>query len=234
MTEPSLWAVIPAAGVGARLGAGVPKQYLKLGDRYVIEWAIEAFSMHPRIRGVVVCLAADDGFWPSVSVAGSARVVATVGGQERCLSVSNGVGEVVRHDANAWVLVHDAARPCLSRADLDRLIDAALLDPVGAILALPVRDTMKRVDADGRIRATVDRAGLWHALTPQMFRAAPLLEALGHAIEAGALITDEAHAMELSGWQPRVLSGSRDNIKITYPGDLALAEQTLRSLPREC
>lgn len=229
MTEPELWAVIPAAGVGARLGGGIPKQYLKLGERRVIEWAIEAFSTHPSIRGVVVCLAVDDDFWPKVSVVGAERVVTTAGGRERCHSVRNGVQEVMRHAAESWVLVHDAARPCLGRGDLDRLIDAALHDPVGAILALPVRDTMKRVDGDGRIRSTVDRNGLWHALTPQMFRARQLLDALDRAIAAGESITDEAHAMELAGRQPSVVTGGRDNIKITYPGDLALAEQTLVS-----
>lgn len=227
MTQPGLWAVIPAAGIGSRMGVNLPKQYLPLGRRRVIEWAIDAFVTHPGIRGVVVCLAEDDTFWPEIALAGAERIETTAGGAERCHSVRNGVRFVVDRDPGAWVLVHDAARPCLWRNDLDRLIAEAIADPVGAILALPVRDTMKRVDADGRIRTTVDRADLWHALTPQMFRASQLLAALEQGIAAGALITDEAHAMELSGQLPRIVSGSRDNLKITFPDDLTLAAQAL-------
>lgn len=235
LNDAAIWAVIPAAGIGARMGGDLPKQYLELCGRRVIEWAIEAFTTHPRVRGVVLSLAADDALWPAIATAASSRVITVVGGAERCHSVRSGLREVLRcePDGAAWAMVHDAARPCLRHDDITALITAATADPVGAILALPVRDTMKRVGADGRIVATVERNGLWHALTPQMFRAGHLLAALDRAIDAGILVTDEAHAMEHAGGQPKVIEGRRDNIKITYPGDLALAEQALRAFREE-
>jgi 2-C-methyl-D-erythritol 4-phosphate cytidylyltransferase len=146
------------------------------------------------------------------------------GGAERCHSVLNALELLAGHAAaDDWVLVHDAARPCLRPADLACLLDTLAEDPVGGLLAVPVRDTMKRADIGDRVETTVDRNGLWHALTPQMFRLQALREALGKAIAAGVLVTDEAAAMEWAGHRPRLVAGAGDNLKITRPEDLPLA-----------
>ncbi len=229
MTFDKVWAVIPAAGVGARMDSSMPKQYLDLDGRKVLELTLERFTLHPRIAGVVVSLADKDNHWGSIKVANGDKVITTTGGAQRCHSVLNGLNYVAAHaGADSWVLVHDAARPCLRSADLDRLLDAAGHEPNGVILAVPVRDTMKRVDEERRITATVERSDLWHALTPQLFRLDALKAAIESALSAGAVVTDEAQAMEMAGVHPGVVEGQRDNIKITEPDDLAQAEDILR------
>jgi 2-C-methyl-D-erythritol 4-phosphate cytidylyltransferase len=216
--------VVPAAGVGRRLGAAIPKQYLDLTGRPVIDWTLAAFIADPRISGVWVALGAEDGYWPDTAYADHPRVRRVTGGAERCHSVLNALDALAQEaDPADWVLVHDAARPCLRPADLDRLITELAADPVGGILAVPVRDTMKGADADGRICSTLDRSAMWHAYTPQMFRLGVLRDALRTAIEAGALVTDDASAMERIGLAPRLIEGHADNIKITRAEDLPLA-----------
>jgi 2-C-methyl-D-erythritol 4-phosphate cytidylyltransferase len=230
-----IWAVVPAAGVGRRLGAAIPKQYLDLAGRPVIEWTLGIFLADPRISGVWVALGAEDGFWPTTTYVGHPKVRQVEGGAERCHSVLNALDALaVEADPADWVLVHDAARPCLRRSDLDRLITELADDPVGGILGVPVRDTMKGANADGRIAATIDRAALWHAFTPQMFRLGPLRDALRAAITAGALVTDDASAMERSGLSPRLIEGHADNIKITRAEDLPLARFYLDMQARLC
>jgi 2-C-methyl-D-erythritol 4-phosphate cytidylyltransferase len=221
----ALWAVVPAAGSGLRMGAEVPKQYLVLRGRYVLDHALAALLGHPEIRGAVVAVAADDLRWRDCDHAREPRVRWVTGGAERCHSVLSALDELAGEvAADDWVLVHDAARPCLDRADLRRLVEDLRDHPVGGLLGVPVRDTMKRCAADGSIVATVDRAGLWHAYTPQMFRFGLLRSALRAAVAAGVLVTDEAAAMERAGLVPRVVEGSFGNIKVTRPQDLALAE----------
>ncbi len=221
---PRYWAVIPAAGVGRRVGAPIPKQYLDLAGRPVIDHSLSVFVQHPAIAGVVVALDSNDGYWPDTEFAGHPAVWRCNGGAERCHSVLNALDclpeQAVEQD---WVLVHDAARPCLRRADLDRLLDAGQRDPVGGILAVPVRDTMKRADDSTRIAKTESRDGLWHAFTPQMFRLGLLRRVLRQAIEQGLLVTDDASAVELAGLSPLLVEGHADNIKITRPEDLPLA-----------
>jgi 2-C-methyl-D-erythritol 4-phosphate cytidylyltransferase len=156
-------------------------------------------------------------------------VTTTIGGAERCHSVLNGLGALPGATGDDWVLVHDAARPCLRQADLTTLIDTLAADACGGILAVPVRDTLKRCRADGHIEHTVDRERLWHALTPQMFRVRVLRDALRATLAAHRLVTDEAQAIELAGFVPRVVEGHADNIKITRPEDLALADHYLRT-----
>lgn len=219
------WAAIPAAGIGARLAAERPKQYLPLHGRTILEHALRPFLGHARIRGVVVALAPGDRWWTELPAAVRDRVSIVDGGTERVHSVLN----CLRHlltvaDAADWVLVHDAARPCLRAADLDSLLEQAGAHGVGGILALPARDTMKRADAAGNIAATVDRARLWHALTPQMFRLGALERALAAALASGRLVTDEAEAMEFAGTPGRLVRGHADNIKVTLPDDLVMAE----------
>lgn len=222
---PSCWAVIPAGGAGRRMNAAIPKQYLPLRGKPVISYPLELFCAHPRISGVVVALAADDPYWPTLEVECHGKPVVTApGGEERCHSVLNALNQLQSlAGPDDWVLVHDAARPCLRRSDLDKLIGAVTDHPVGGLLGVPVRDTIKRVDSRDRVYETVDRASLWHALTPQMFRLQPLRSALLRALDEGVLVTDEAGAIELSGARPIIVEGSADNIKITHPEDLARA-----------
>ncbi len=232
---PAYWAVLPAAGVGRRMGATMPKQYLPLAGRRVIDHSLTPLLAEPRIRGVVVALDPQDALWPSTSFAGDGRLQRVAGGAERCHSVLNALDALSeRARADDWVLVHDAARPCLRDADLANLIDTLRDDPVGGILAMPVRDTMKEADAAGRIGHTLARERLWHALTPQMFRLGLLREALQSAIAAGKLVTDDASAVELVGRAPRLVEGHADNIKITRPEDLPLAELYLTQQGRAC
>lgn len=228
------WAVIPAAGIGSRMQAGVPKQYLQIKDKCILEYTLECFCSHAMITGVVVVLAADDGQWGHLTIAGHAKVMTAPGGVERFNSVLNGLRSLQQQAAdNDWVLVHDAVRPCLHHEDIDRLIADLGRHPVGGLLALPVRDTMKRVNDAGEIAETVDRSGLWHALTPQMFRLGMLEQAIAQAVDENRMITDEAQAMELCGHRPVVVQGRADNIKITHRGDLPLAELFLAGRERQ-
>lgn len=221
---PRLWAVVPAAGAGRRIGALTPKQYLDLAGRPVIERTLSLFVDHGRITGVCVALDPQDRFWCSTRYADHPKVTRADGGPERCHSVLNALGSLAQgSEPEDWVLVHDAARPCLRPEDLDRLIGELEQDPVGGLLAVPVRDTMKRGDPTGRVVATVDRASLWHAYTPQMFRLAALAAALRDAIASGDWVTDDAAAMERLGHRPRLVEGHADNIKITRAEDLPLA-----------
>ena len=227
----SNWAVVPAAGSGSRMAANVPKQYLKIHDKTILEHTIERLVSHPKITGVVVAISADDQHWDTLKFQTNKPVVKTLGGKERCHSVKNALYEVTRHGTDRdWVLVHDAARPCLRHEDLDKLFAQLSDHMVGGLLAYPVRDTMKRADEKQRVVETVDRDRLWHALTPQMFRLHLLRDALNKAIDEGFLVTDEASAVEHAGYQPKLVEGHADNIKITTPEDLALAAFYLSKL----
>ncbi|KWU51244.1 MULTISPECIES: 2-C-methyl-D-erythritol 4-phosphate cytidylyltransferase [Pseudomonas] len=219
---PAFWAVIPAAGVGARMAADRPKQYLQLGGRTILEHSLGCFLDHPSLKGLVVSLASDDPYWPELACAGDARIHRADGGSERSGSVLNALLQLNALGASDddWVLVHDAARPNLSRDDLDKLLSELADDPVGGLLAVPARDTLKRVDKHGRVMETVDRSLIWQAYTPQMFRLGALHRALADSLVADAVITDEASAMEWSGQAPRLIEGRSDNIKVTRPEDL--------------
>jgi len=216
---------MPAAGIGRRFGADRPKQYAPLCGRTVIEWALEPFLTDPRCAGVVVALAADDPYWASMA---APTVLAAPGGPERSHSVRNGLASLAdRANREDWVLVHDAARPCLPRQDLDRLLADLATHPVGGLLATPAADTLKRADASRNVEQTVDRAGLWRALTPQMFRYGRLCEALDRAHAGGRTPTDEAQAIEWLGDRPRLIEGAAANLKITSAADLAIAAALL-------
>jgi 2-C-methyl-D-erythritol 4-phosphate cytidylyltransferase len=227
--------VIPAAGVGRRMGASIPKQYLDLAGRPVIEWSLGLFLDHPRISGVLVSLDPGDGHWQQTAFAGHPRVRPVPGGAERCQSVLNALKLLAREaDEADWVLVHDAARPCLRRDDLDRLLEALMDHPVGGLLGVPVRDTMKQVGEAGAVCSTVPREDLWHAFTPQMFRLGLLRQALHVALDQGSLVTDDAGAVELMGFEPMLVEGHADNIKITRQEDLLLAGFYLEQQGRRC
>lgn len=227
------WLVIPAAGIGARMAADRPKQYLQVAGRSILEHTLQRFLDHPALRGVVVSLAADDPYWPALAVASDPRIRRAAGGRERADSVLAGL-ETLKNEGAAdddWVLVHDAARPNLALEDLQRLLDSLADDPVGGLLAVPARDTLKRAGADGRVQETVDRSVIWQAYTPQMFRLGTLRQALAQALRAQVAITDEASAMEWSGLAPRLVEGRADNLKVTRPEDLQYL-QVLWSEPR--
>lgn len=216
--QTGLTAIVPAAGIGSRMGADCPKQYLQLAGQTILEHTLGALLSHPAIARVIVALAPHDRWFDALPVATDPRVLRVEGGAERAFSVLNAL-----HVAEGgWVLVHDAARPCLTHCDLDRLI-ATAIQCGGAILGSRVRDTMKRSDAMGNILGTVDREQLWHALTPQMFPTHTLLRALEEGLALGATITDEASAMERAGFTVRMVEGRADNIKVTRPEDLSLA-----------
>jgi len=223
------WAVIPAAGVGTRMQADLPKQYLSVNGKRILEYSLECFCAHPKIESVVVAIADQDHHWPQLAITSHPRIKQTTGGAERCHSVLNCLRVLsTLADPDDWVLVHDAVRPCISKEDIDCLIETLDKHPVGGLLALPVRDTMKRSGTGNVVIETVNRDGLWHALTPQMFRLAALIAALEQALDQGRFVTDEAQAIELTGASPVLVQGRPENIKITHNNDLALAELYLK------
>lgn len=229
MNKPLVHGLIPAAGSGARFDGALLKQYQLIAGKPVLLHSIEALHLHPSISDVTVILAADDHQYVHAagSLAGEIRTV--IGGDTRAQSVLNGLSYLAdRFAGSDWVLVHDAARPCLSRGHLDLLLEEGLSSDDGAILALPVADTLKRCGAQGEILETVSRERLWAAQTPQLFRLGALMQALRSAQDAGVIITDEASAMEFTGARPRLVMGSAGNIKITWPGDLQMAEALLQ------
>ena len=224
---PRYYAIVPAAGSGARFGAEVPKQYLELAGKPLIYHALAALCRCPRIDRVWVVLSPGDGWWQAYDwlSLGAKLEAVFCGGASRGETVINGLAAIADAVADDdWVLVHDAARPCLSQPMLADLFEQLADDPAGGILAVPVADTLKRADGELRIVATESRDGLWQAQTPQMFRYRLLREAL-----AGKLaLTDEASAIEAAGFKPRLVRADASNLKVTFPADLRLAELILQ------
>ena len=219
------WALVPAAGSGRRFGADIPKQYLQAAGKPLIEHALDALLSHAAVEGVVVALVAGDPHWPGWTTLHGKPVLTCIGGGERADSVLAALRALPTGVAtDALVLVHDAARPNLRAPDILRLHAAALAHADGAILAAPVRDTLKRADAETNISMTEPRDGIWRALTPQAFRRDLLLRALEAARADGVVVTDDAQAVERLGLHPRLVEGREDNLKVTTPADLALAE----------
>lgn len=234
MTQPRIHALIPAAGLSVRFGGTTLKQYAHLLGRPVLAHTLDTLVNHPRVSAVTVALADDDGIYEELVRPHFPRVSTTTGGDSRAQTVCNGLRHILQDDPEAqWVLVHDAARPCLPVAKLDALIEAGLRSKDGAILAIPVSDTIKRAGIESRIASTVNRDGLWRAQTPQMFRLAGLLHALEQVLQSGEQPTDEAAAMERLGARPLLVPGAQINIKITGPEDLKLAELLLRGFAHE-
>ena len=215
------WVVIPAAGRGARFGGDVPKQYLEVAGEPLLAHTLRALFAHSAVEGAVVVLAEGDAHWPGWESFADKPIIACSGGGERADSVLAGLAALpdsVR--ADDFVLIHDAARPNLRLDDLDQLLERGRNDPVGAILASPLRDTLKRAGDDGGIDATEPREHLWRAFTPQLFRRLQLARALEAARDGGVVVTDEAMAMERQGLRPLLIEGADDNFKITTPTDL--------------
>jgi len=226
------WVAIPAAGQGQRLGSPIPKQYLELAGRTVIEWALLPFLLDARCQGIAVAVAAADSRWHAVRERIGARFIHAQGGAERSDSVAAALDALARHGADPaeCVLVHDAARPCLTQAELDALLLAAAGHDAGALLALPLADTLKREQRAGgspRVAATEPRDGLWRALTPQAFPFRIALEAYRNGVEGGFEGTDDASFVRRLGGRVVWAPGSRWNFKVTYPEDLAIAQAVL-------
>ncbi|QYK02372.1 2-C-methyl-D-erythritol 4-phosphate cytidylyltransferase [Shewanella psychrotolerans] len=221
-----LVAIVPAAGIGSRIGAEIPKQYLMLNEQPIIAHTLDVLLKHPKIAQVIVAVSPNDSYFAKLPQANDRKLKVVEGGQERADSVLAGLSCAPQ---SAWALVHDAARPCLHPSDIDLLIQAAEQQsqhdkqPQGAILAMPVRDTMKRSNHQGNIEQTVCRDNLWHALTPQLFPVVTLRDNLTQALVKGISVTDEASAMEWAGFRPKLVRGRADNIKVTHPDDLRLA-----------
>ena len=219
----TLIAVVPAAGIGKRMKADCPKQYLKIAGLTILEHTVLKLLSHPSIAQVILAISQGDEYFKVTSLSNHKNVVAIEGGQERIDSVLAGL-KAIDSQTNTWVLVHDAARPCISHKDIDALIASCRSTNHGGLLASPVRDTMKRADVKQQVKSTVERSTLWHALTPQMYQTKPLIMALEQAQADNVLITDESSAMEHVGEASSLVQGSSENIKVTRPEDLALAE----------
>jgi len=223
------WGIVPAAGIGTRMGASRPKQYLTIGGKTLLEHALERLLQLPQLAGLVVALHPEDRYWEQLPMAADARITVVDGGEDRSRSVLNALNFLtLRATAQDWVLVHDAVRPCVTSACIDRLCQRSVEHEVGAILGVPVSDTLKLVDAQKSIQATRDRSDLWQAQTPQMFRYQLLHQCLARALAQGEQLTDEASALEVAGYKPLMVEGRTDNIKVTRPEDLKLAELILQ------
>lgn len=214
-------AVVPAAGVGSRMQADKPKQYLTIQGKTILEHTLSVLLNYAPISEIIVAAAENDPYLAKVAVLTSPKIRLVNGGETRADSVLNGL-KAISQPLQTWVLVHDAARPCLTHGDLDKLLE--IQEDNGAILALPATDTIKKTDQQAQIAATEDRNFIWLAQTPQFFRADLLMHALENAEKQGYSVTDEASAMELAGFRPHLVAGRSDNIKVTRPEDLALAE----------
>ncbi len=229
----SLYAVVPAAGVGSRMQADRPKQYLNISDKTILEHTLERLLAFDHFEKIIVSISAEDEYWPELNLNNHPKIEVCSGGKERYDSVLNGLNHLRGMDLNddVWVMVHDAARPCITPADLDALYQSK--NPNGSLLGLQVRDTMKRTDVDGNIIKTVDRNNLWHAMTPQMATLGVLHNAISQCLSSNIPITDEASALEYIGLSPKMISGDPSNIKVTRPDDLALADSYLNQVLKE-
>lgn len=230
-TNNKYWALIPAAGIGKRLGSITPKQYLKLHDQEVLAWTLQALVAADFIEKIVLVLHPDDSYFASHLAQKFPEVLVVSGGEERQDSVANGLDFLKDlAEGDDWVLVHDAARPCLMAEDLDKLVSGLKENEVGGILASPVKDTLKRSDQSYKVVDTLNRNEYWLAATPQMFRFGLLHDALTRAKQNGLIATDEAAAIEAMGLPVTIVKGRSDNLKITSQEDLALAEFLLEKL----
>lgn len=218
------WAVIPAAGIGARMDAEIPKQYMEVAGATLLEHSVRALLACEQIIGVVVALHAQDSRAATMAMLQDPRVATTTGAGQRSGSVLAGLDALVsRAGPEDWVLVHDAARPCLRRQDVVRLMSAVTARGIGGLLAEPIVDTVKQAGTGDLVECTVNRDRLWRAQTPQMFRLHELRLALQQAREQGRVVTDEASAMEMAGYPVQLVVGSAGNLKVTVPADLPLA-----------
>ena len=230
---PPLIAVVPAAGVGKRMKTNTPKQYLMLNGQTVLEHTVNKLLTHTQVEHVIVVIGKEDEYFADLSIANHPNISTVIGGAERVDSVLAGL-KAIEQKVFQWVLVHDAARPCISHKDLTTLFDTVLTQQVGGLLGYSVRDTMKQVNPDSHlVSATLDRKSMWHALTPQMYQVAQLIDAIEQGLSKNIEVTDESSAIEAAGFPSLMVEGSSDNIKITRPDDLAFAEFILSKQQEE-
>ena len=220
---PSLAVVVPAAGVGKRMKSACPKQYLTIKEQTVLEHTVLRLLSHPAIEQVVIALGNNDEYYQDTSLINHPQIKTVVGGQERVDSVLAGL-KYLQSQGLEWALVHDAARPCITVKDIDTLVQQCISTSKGGLLAYPAKDTIKRTANQQDVDVTVDRSVLWHALTPQMFKTNELVDSIEYGLAKGLTITDESSAIEQANLASQLVEGSSDNIKITRPEDLALAE----------
>jgi len=223
------WVVIPAAGIGRRMGSDIPKQYISVHGKTVIEHTLDNFISRKEIERICISISEFDSYWQTLPISKNKKMITTTGGNERYESVYNGLCALQdKANDDDWVLVHDAVRPCLKESTIDRLITDINSHDVGGILALPCFETMKRVNNNQQVEETINREMIWRAQTPQVFKYKKLLLAIEKAINENILITDEAMAMELSNYKPIVIMGDEKNIKITHKTDLKHLEIFLK------
>ncbi len=230
MVDNNIWAIIPAAGIGSRMGSDIPKQYLEIGSKTILEHSASNFLKHPQIHKVIIVLHPDDDRWHKLAIAKDPKIVTVTGGEERADSVLAGLEYIQQNGgADDWVMVHDAARPCLYTLHIDNLLHARKTSPDGVILAVPSYDTVKFVDKTQTIDRTIKREAIWLAQTPQFFPCKNLQSCIKHALADSFEVTDESSAMESKGYRPALVTGSRRNIKVTEQEDLLLASVILAS-----
>jgi 2-C-methyl-D-erythritol 4-phosphate cytidylyltransferase len=234
----TIWAVLPAAGVGRRVGSSTPKQYLDVGATPLILHSLRRLSAVSAIEKIIVVVHPDDCYWSqlysSIEAEFEDRIESVIGGDERYQSVLNGLLSLAtKAKSDDWVLVHDAVRPCVRTSDIEHLIATLQHHPVGGLLGYPMDNTLKHVEQNNEVIETVDREAYWNALTPQMFRYAMLREAIETVVASGATVTDEAAALEAAGHRPAMVAGNKDNIKVTHAADLQLVAQILETQVRE-
>ena len=230
----TIWAILPAAGIGRRMGSTIPKQYLSIDGNPLLLHALRRLSAVSRIKKIVVVIHPEDSHWAklheSIAEEFKSRIITVRGGDERYQSVLNGIVALTElADKDDWVLVHDAVRPCVHTSDIENLIQKVSLHPIGGLLGYPVENTLKRIDKERGVIETVDRGSYWNAFTPQMFRFAQLKKSIESVVASSEQVTDEAAAMELAGFKPIMVAGSKDNIKITHETDLVLASYILKN-----
>ena len=225
-----LWVVIPAAGIGKRMGVDIPKQYITVCDKAIIEHTVEKFTSRNDLQGILVILSNSDQHWSTLELSKNNKITTVTGGEERYKSVYNALCSLKnKADDDDWILVHDAVRPCITTSEIDQFIaDLDHLNGIGGILALPCFETMKKANTNHEIEETIDRKFIWHAQTPQMFRYKKLFLAIEKIMNENIFITDEAMAMELAGYKPMLIQGTHSNIKITDQNDLKYLESFLR------
>ncbi len=225
-----LWVVIPAAGIGKRMGVDIPKQYITVCDKAIIEHTVEKFTSRNDLQGILVALSNSDQHWSTLELSKNNKITTVTGGEERYKSVYNALCSLKnKADDDDWILVHDAVRPCITTSEIDQFIaDLDHLNGIGGILALPCFETMKKANTNHEIEETIDRKFIWHAQTPQMFRYKKLFLAIEKIMNENIFITDEAMAMELAGYKPVLIQGTHSNIKITDQNDLKYLESFLR------
>jgi 2-C-methyl-D-erythritol 4-phosphate cytidylyltransferase len=226
MSNLPVWTIIPASGIGQRMQAELPKQYLKLSEKTIIEHTLDKMLSHDAISGAVVVLDSNDKHWDKLNYQTDKPLILATGGEQRQHSVFNGLEKLLSTiNQDCFVLVHDAVRPLVAHADITQLIEIAHQHKDGALLAAPVADTLKQQDLQGNSQQTISRVGLWRAFTPQIFRASLLSKALQYVMERQLAVTDDASAMEAMGLKPKLVPGSAENIKITLAEDLLLAKK---------